>query len=79
MLQWLYNYVSSVCSRCFICFRHMLQVFHLCVCKYFKCFHLNVAMFVMATHLFLSFYDVLQVLVLQTHFASVFNCFGRML
>jgi predicted DsbA family dithiol-disulfide isomerase len=33
MLQWLYTYVSSVCSDCFICFRRMSQVFHLDVAK----------------------------------------------
>jgi hypothetical protein len=33
MLQWLYTYVSSVYSKCFICFRYMLQVFHLNVAK----------------------------------------------
>jgi hypothetical protein len=32
MLQWLYTYVASVCSKCFICFRRMLQ----------KCFMLQV-------------------------------------
>jgi hypothetical protein len=33
ILQWLYTYVSSVCSDCFICFRRTLQVFHLDVAK----------------------------------------------
>jgi hypothetical protein len=32
MLQWLYTYVISVCFKCFICFRRMLQ----------KCFMLQV-------------------------------------
>jgi hypothetical protein len=46
---WLYTYVSSVGSKCFICFRHMLQIFYLdiakvdldfaYICKCFKCFH----------------------------------------
>jgi hypothetical protein len=27
------SYVTSVCSKCFICFRHMLQVCHLGVAK----------------------------------------------
>jgi hypothetical protein len=27
MLQWLYTYVARVCSKCFICFRHMLQIY----------------------------------------------------
>jgi hypothetical protein len=46
-------YVLSVGSKCFICFRRMLQVFHLDVakvdldvayiCKCFKCFHTYVA------------------------------------
>ena len=29
MLQWLYTYVAIVCSKCFICFRRILQVFYL--------------------------------------------------
>jgi hypothetical protein len=43
----------NVCCKCFICFRRMLQVFHLDVvkidrdfayiCKCFKCFHMYVA------------------------------------
>ena len=33
MLQWLYMYVLSVCSKCFIYFRRMLQVFYLEVAK----------------------------------------------
>ena len=33
MLQWLYTYVSSVCSNSFICFRRMLQVFHQDIAK----------------------------------------------
>jgi hypothetical protein len=39
MLQWLCMYAVSVCSKCFTCFRPMLQVFHLdvayvacCIC-----------------------------------------------
>jgi hypothetical protein len=48
MLQWLYTYVSSVGSKCFTCFRRMLQVFHrdvakvyldvAYICEYFKFF-----------------------------------------
>ena len=92
MLQWLYIYVSSLGSKCFICFRRMVQVLHLDVtkvdldiayiCKYFKYFHTYVisvfiCMFAMATHVVSSFLWC---------FASVsdvcckcFNCFGRML
>jgi hypothetical protein len=33
ILQWLYTYASSVYSKCFICFRRMLQVFHLNIAK----------------------------------------------
>jgi hypothetical protein len=29
ILKWLYTYVASVCSKCFNCFRLMLQVFYL--------------------------------------------------
>jgi hypothetical protein len=72
MLQWLYTYISSAYSKCFICFRRMLQVYHLDVAKVdlnvtyiyaiqvfsyicCKCFHLHVAMFAMATHVFFKF------------------------
>jgi hypothetical protein len=27
------GYVTNICSKCFICFRHMLQLFHLSVTK----------------------------------------------
>jgi hypothetical protein len=33
MLQWLYTYVSSLSSKCFICIRHMLQVCSSRCCK----------------------------------------------
>jgi hypothetical protein len=33
MLLWLYTHVSSTCFKCFICFRRMLQTFHLDVSK----------------------------------------------
>jgi hypothetical protein len=33
MLQWLYTYVSSVCSKCFIRFRRIVQVSYLDVAK----------------------------------------------
>jgi hypothetical protein len=48
MLQWLYTYIASVCSKCFTYFRRMLQVFYLnvtvvihtcCKCM-FQLFHL---------------------------------------
>jgi hypothetical protein len=29
MLHWLYTYVVSVCFKCFICFKRILQVFYL--------------------------------------------------
>jgi len=29
MFQWLYTYVATIYSKCFICFRRMLQVFYL--------------------------------------------------
>jgi hypothetical protein len=54
MLQWLYMYVVSVCSKCFICFRQMLQVFYLdiayvvvaSVCsKCFSCFRYMLQVF----------------------------------
>jgi len=35
-LQWLYTYVASVYSKCFIYFRRMLQIFELDVCICFS-------------------------------------------
>jgi hypothetical protein len=74
---------SSVCPKCFICFRRMLQLFHLDVAKveYFKCFRCFIRM------LQLFYLDVAYVLQwLQTCFPGVldecckcFNCFGRIL
>jgi hypothetical protein len=44
MLQWLYKYVASVCSKCFTYLRRMLQVFYLNVAYItnvcFNCFTL---------------------------------------
>jgi hypothetical protein len=45
MLQWLYTYVASVCSKCFICFSNvcykciiwMLHIFHIYIAS-FMCF-----------------------------------------
>jgi hypothetical protein len=33
MLLWLYTHISSICFKCFICFRRILQVFHVDVSK----------------------------------------------
>ena len=33
MLLWLHTHVSNTCFKCFICFRRMLQAFHLDVSK----------------------------------------------
>jgi hypothetical protein len=66
----LYTYISSVCSKCFICFKRTLQVFHLDVakqdrdvayiCKCFRCFSYVywcfILIFAMATHVFPSFF-----------------------
>jgi hypothetical protein len=86
MLQWLYTYVSSIDSKCFICFRRVLQVFHLdivkvdldvaYICKCLKRFNTYVAsvficMFAMATHEVSSFSGLSQVF--QTYIASVSN------
>jgi hypothetical protein len=70
---WMLHVYASVLSRCCI-YMQVFQVFSYVCCK---CFHLDVAMFVMATHVFSSFSGVLPVF--QTHFASVFSCFERML
>jgi hypothetical protein len=32
-VQWLYTFVSSLCSKCFTCFICMLQVFYLGIAK----------------------------------------------
>jgi hypothetical protein len=63
MLQWLYTYVSSVDSKCFIGFGRMLQVFHLDVAKvdlnvvYASVFFIRIfVMFALATHMVSSFF-----------------------
>jgi hypothetical protein len=85
MLQRLYMYVSSVCSKYFIYFRHMLQVFHLdiakvdlvvaYICKCFKCFH---------TYVVSVSSECLHMFAMATHvFPSFFlvfcECFRHML
>jgi len=91
ILQRLYTYVSSVCSDCFICFRHMLQVFHLDVAKVdldavYICMVASVCL--RFKHMFLLFHlDVVYILQwLHMCFSGVsdvrckcFSCFGRML
>jgi hypothetical protein len=42
LLQWLYMYVASIYSECFIYFRHMLQVFLSRCCIYCSGFMLQV-------------------------------------
>jgi hypothetical protein len=80
MLQWLYTYVASICSKCFICFQtyvgnvfiwmlymftHMLQVFYLDVA------HAFAMTFQVFFHVFLH--------VFHMHVSSVSSTFRRML
>jgi hypothetical protein len=91
VLQWVYMYVASVCSKCFGCFRRMLHVFYLGV-AYVS--HLCCKCFIRMLHIFSHIYmmqvfhlDVAYVLQwLHTCFPHVsnvrckcFNCFRRML
>jgi hypothetical protein len=90
-LQWLYKYVSSVCYKCFIYFRRILQVFYLGVakidldvaytCKGFRCFYLYVASVLseccICLHWLYTWFHVFSGV-----FASVskcFSCFGSIL
>jgi hypothetical protein len=78
MLQWLYTYISSVCSKCFICFRRML-------CRFYKsgsgcCIYLQSVCF----KCFRCFIRMLQVFYLDivyvcNGYARVFWYFRRML
>jgi hypothetical protein len=63
MLQWLHTHVSSVCFKCFTCFRLMLQVFHLDVAKV----DLDVAYVAMTIHA--CFKHIFQVHLFQTYVA----------
>jgi hypothetical protein len=71
MLQWLYTYVSSVCFKCFICFKRMLQVFYLDVAYVAVAIHVCCKCMFQMFHLF------------QTYVASVSSryciCFRQML
>jgi hypothetical protein len=60
--KWTYTYVASVCFKCFIRFRCMLQVFYLDVP------YVSVAIYMCCKHLFKIFY------LFQTYIASVFSC-----
>jgi hypothetical protein len=84
MLQWLYIYIASVCSKCFSCFIRMLNVFYGSVayvlhlyCK----FHSNV---VYVSHIICNVTYVLQWLHMCFPRVSdvccrCFNCFRRIL
>ena len=90
MLQWLYVYVSSVCSNCFICFRRILQVFYVDVARV----DLDVAYTCMLqAYVSKCFKRILQVFyldvakielnvaytcMLQAYVSSVCSCFKRM-
>jgi hypothetical protein len=63
MLQWLYTYVASVYSNCFIYFRRMLQVFYL-----------NVAYVAVATHMLHWLYTYVASVC-----SKFFICFRHML
>jgi hypothetical protein len=82
MLQWLYTYVSSVCSKyfilffrrmfanvsseCWICF-HTCEVFSCIFCKCFNCFVRMLQMF----HLDVSKVDQVLQLIFQMHVSCV--------
>jgi hypothetical protein len=76
MLQWLYTYVASVCSKCFLLFKYMLQVCLSVCCICFthtlQVFYLDVAyVFQWSFKCFQVFWQVFQ-----TYVSSVSNtCF----
>jgi hypothetical protein len=78
MLQWLYMYVSSVCSKCFI-IRRMLQVFSSGCCKSRSrcCIYKHVA------SVFFKWFEVFHTFVASISsgglqwFPSVFRCFCK--
>jgi hypothetical protein len=55
MSQWLYTYVANVCSKCFTCFRRMLQVFYLDVA------YAAVVIYICCKHMFQLFRMLQQV------------------
>jgi hypothetical protein len=78
MLQWLYTYVSSICSKCFI-IRRMLQVFLSRCCKSRSgcCIYKHVA------SVFFKWFEVFHTFVASVSsgclqwFLSVFRCFCK--
>jgi hypothetical protein len=70
-------YVSSVCSKCFICFRHMLQVFHVAIAY----IYVNVSsIFIHTLQVFSSgSYNVCNGYTHVFKFFWCFKCFRRML
>jgi hypothetical protein len=91
MLQWLHTYVSSVGSKCFICFRRILQVFYLVVVKvdldwmlHIYAIVSNVFIHMLRVILSETTYVVFKLFLvfckyLQTYVCKCFNCFGRTL
>jgi hypothetical protein len=80
MLQWLYTYVASVCSKCFICFSDICckyvyldvaYVSHICC----KVFYLDIA------HAFAMTFKCFQVFLqaFQTYVSSISSAFRHML
>ena len=80
MLQWLYIYVASFCSQCFIYFfGRVLQVclFGCCICVYTYVTSILSGCCVCFTMVFKCFHVFLQVF--QRHVSSVSSAFRRML
>ena len=81
MLQWLYTYVVSFCSQCFICFyRRMLQVclFECCICftHMLQVFYLDVTYIIQWFQVFFFRCFCKYFICLQTYIASVaYECF----
>jgi hypothetical protein len=76
MLQWLYTYVASVCSKCFICFQtyaaNVLSGCCICFTQMLQVFYLDVACLTMTFKCF-------QVFCKCYVCCKCFSCFERML
>jgi hypothetical protein len=56
MLQGIYTYVSIVCFKCFICFKHMLQVFHWVLQNWIGMLHIYASVSGVFIHILQMFY-----------------------
>jgi hypothetical protein len=75
ILQWLYTYVASVCSKCFICFKRMLEVFYLDIAYVAMAIYVCCKCMFQMFHLFQTYVATLQVFYLNVVYVPMLHMF----